>query len=125
MRERSGGGDSRRREHPLAGAASTMLHRQAAEVAGEDADAAVDGPRLGAHERHHEQHERNHAVPDLMARRARHDYSGDLLGTGVIALVLLVMPLVRPEARAVDGGVGVLAGYLGGLAMQRRARGSG
>ena len=65
------------------------------------------------------------AVPDLMARRARHDYSGDLLGTGVIALVLLVMPLVRPEARAVDGGVGVLAGYLGGLAMQHRARGSG
>jgi len=60
------------------------------------------------------------AVPDLLARRARSDYSGDLLGTGVIALVLLVMPLVRPEARAVDGGVGVLAGYIGGLALSRR-----
>ena len=60
------------------------------------------------------------AVPDLLARRARREYSGDLLGTGVIALVLLAMPLVRHEASAVAGGVGVLVGYLGGLALTRR-----
>jgi hypothetical protein len=59
-------------------------------------------------------------VPDLLARRARHDYSGDLLGTGVIALVLLAMPLARPEANPIAGGVGVLTGYLGGLGLARR-----
>jgi len=60
------------------------------------------------------------AVPDLLARRARREYSGDLLGAGVIALVLLAMPLVRREASAVAGGVGVVSGYLGGLALTRR-----
>jgi hypothetical protein len=63
------------------------------------------------------------AVPDLLARRAHDDYSGDLLGAGVIALVLLAMPLVRREASAVAGGVGVVSGYLGGLALIHR-RGS-
>ena len=47
-------------------------------------------------------------MPDLLARRAGRDYDGDLLGAGVIALVLLAMPLVRPEASAVAGGVGVV-----------------
>jgi hypothetical protein len=61
------------------------------------------------------------AVPDLLARRARRDYGGDLLGTGVIALVLLAMPIARPEASPIAGGVGVVVGYLGGLALQRRA----
>ena len=60
------------------------------------------------------------AVPDLLARRARRDYEGDLLGAGVIALALLAMPLARPEASPVAAGVGVLAGYLGGLALARR-----
>jgi hypothetical protein len=59
-------------------------------------------------------------VPDLLARRAKREYDGDLLGAGVIAAVLLAMPLVRDEANAVAGGVGVLAGYLGGLALMRR-----
>jgi hypothetical protein len=61
------------------------------------------------------------AVPDLLARRARRDYGGDLLGTGVIALVLLALPIARPEASPIAGGVGVVVGYLGGLALQRRA----
>jgi hypothetical protein len=60
------------------------------------------------------------AVPDLLARGGRRDYNGDLLGTGVIALVLLVMPIARPEANPIAGGVGVLAGYLGGLGLARR-----
>ncbi len=60
------------------------------------------------------------AVPDLLARRGGREYSGDLLGTGVIALVLLAMPLLRRESSAVAGGVGVLTGYLGGLALARR-----
>ena len=60
------------------------------------------------------------AVPDLLARRAGREYGGDLLGAGVIALVLLAMPLVRKEASAVAGGVGVLSGYLGGVALARR-----
>jgi len=60
------------------------------------------------------------AVPDLLARRSRRDYNGDLLGTGVIALVLLAMPLARPEANPIAGGVGVLTGYLGGLGLARR-----
>ncbi|MGA2469401.1 MAG: rhomboid family intramembrane serine protease [Solirubrobacteraceae bacterium] len=60
------------------------------------------------------------AVPDLLARRGGHSYDGDLLGAGVIALVLLAMPLVRPEASALAGGFGVVTGYLGGLALSRR-----
>jgi len=60
------------------------------------------------------------AVPDLLARRRRRDYNGDLLGTGVIALVLLAMPIARPEANPIAGGVGVLTGYLGGLGLARR-----
>ncbi|MGH2851712.1 MAG: rhomboid family intramembrane serine protease [Solirubrobacteraceae bacterium] len=60
------------------------------------------------------------AVPDLLARRRGQDYSGDLLGTGAIALVMLAMPLVRHEASAVAGGVGVGVGYLAGLPLARR-----
>jgi membrane associated rhomboid family serine protease len=62
------------------------------------------------------------AIPDLLARRARRDYGGDLLGTGVIALVLLAMPIARPEANPIAGGVGIVVGYLGGLALARRGR---
>jgi hypothetical protein len=62
------------------------------------------------------------AVPDLLARRRRHDYGGDLLGAGVIALVLLAMPIARPEANPIAGGVGILTGYLGGLALAQRRR---
>jgi hypothetical protein len=60
------------------------------------------------------------AVPDLLARRAKREYSGDLLGALVIGVVLLAMPLVRHEASAVAAGVGVVAGYVGGLALAHR-----
>jgi len=60
------------------------------------------------------------AVPDLLARRAGHDYGGDLLGVGVAAVAMLALPLVRPEASPVAGGVGVLVGYLAGAGLARR-----
>jgi hypothetical protein len=60
------------------------------------------------------------AVPDLLALRGGHSYDGDLLGACVIALVMLAMPIVRPEASALAGGFGVLSGYVGGLGLSRR-----
>ncbi|GAC1488675.1 MAG: hypothetical protein NVS1B9_09130 [Solirubrobacteraceae bacterium] len=60
------------------------------------------------------------AVPDLLAQRAGRDHDGDLLGVGAIALVLLALPVARPEASAVAGGVGVLVGYGAGLLLTRR-----
>jgi hypothetical protein len=61
------------------------------------------------------------AVPDMMARAASRPYDGDLLGAALIALVLLAMPIVRSdEASAVAGGVGVLWGYIAGIALARR-----
>jgi hypothetical protein len=56
-------------------------------------------------------------VPDLLARRRGTDYDGDLLGAGVIALVMLAMPIARGQASAIAGGFGVLTGYLAGLAL--------
>ena len=56
----------------------------------------------------------------MLARRRQRDYGGDLLGTAVIALVLLAMPIARPEASPIAGGVGIVAGYLGGLALAYR-----
>jgi hypothetical protein len=62
------------------------------------------------------------AVPDMLARRAKRPYDGDLLGVAMIALVLLAMPIVRPdEASAVAGGFGVVWGYLAGIALAQRA----
>jgi hypothetical protein len=62
------------------------------------------------------------AVPDLLARRRNRAYDGDLLGTAVIALLLLAMPvaLKSGEASAVAGAFGVAWGYLAGLALARR-----
>jgi hypothetical protein len=61
------------------------------------------------------------AVPDMLARRLKRPYDGDLLGTAAIALALLAMPIVRPnEASAVAGGFGVVWGYIAGLALARR-----
>ncbi len=59
------------------------------------------------------------AVPDLLTLRARQEIEGDLLGTGVLAVVLALMPLVVTDASWVADGVGVLAGLLAGLALAR------
>jgi membrane associated rhomboid family serine protease len=59
------------------------------------------------------------AVPDLLARARGEEYDGDLLGTLVIALVLLLMPLAVSEASAIAGFAGAAAGMLCGLVLAR------
>jgi membrane associated rhomboid family serine protease len=62
------------------------------------------------------------AVPDLMSRARGEEYDGDLLGTLVIALLLLLMPLVLSEASAIAGFAGAAAGLLCGLVLARSER---
>ncbi len=62
------------------------------------------------------------AVPDLLARARGQEYDGDLLGTRVFALVLLLMPLATVEASAIAGLAGGAAGLLCGLALSRFGR---
>jgi membrane associated rhomboid family serine protease len=62
------------------------------------------------------------AVPDILARARGQEYDGDLLGTLVIAVVLLLMPLATPEASAIAGFAGGAAGLLIGLALSRLQR---
>jgi membrane associated rhomboid family serine protease len=59
------------------------------------------------------------AVPDLLAWRRDDDWEGDLLGTAVIAAVLLLMPLAVRQASAVAGFTGVLAGLVVGYPLAR------
>ena len=59
------------------------------------------------------------AVPDLLARAGGEEYEGDLLGTLVIALVVLLMPLATTEASAIAGFAGAAAGLLCGLPLAR------
>jgi membrane associated rhomboid family serine protease len=59
------------------------------------------------------------AVPDI-ARRARgEDYEGDLLGTAVIAAVVLLMPAATLEADPVAGFTGAAVGLLLGQVLAR------
>ena len=60
------------------------------------------------------------AIPDLLALRAGEDIDGDLLGTAVIAVVVVLMPLAAPGASWMAAGVGVLAGILVGLPLALR-----
>jgi membrane associated rhomboid family serine protease len=59
------------------------------------------------------------AIPDLLAHRAKHEIDGDLLGTGVLACVLALMPLAAPDASWLSDGVGVLAGVAVGYPLTR------
>jgi membrane associated rhomboid family serine protease len=59
------------------------------------------------------------AVPDIVARRHGDEYEGDLLGTAVIAMVLLLMPVAVEQASAIAGFAGAAAGMLAGLALAR------
>src|SRR4051794_39907999 len=62
------------------------------------------------------------AVPDLLARARGEEYDGDLLGTLVIALVVLLMPLAVSEASAIAGFAGGAIGLLCGLVLARLRR---
>ena len=58
-------------------------------------------------------------VPDLVARSRRDDYEGDLLGTAVFAIVLLLMPVATTQASAIAGFAGGAAGMVAGLLLAR------
>jgi hypothetical protein len=62
------------------------------------------------------------AVPDVLRRRGGVDYEGDLLGTLVIAAVLVAMSAATREASIIAAGTGVLAGLVVGLALTRFTR---
>jgi membrane associated rhomboid family serine protease len=59
------------------------------------------------------------AIPDVVARSRDEDYEGDLLGTAVIGLVLLLMPLAVPDASAIAGFAGGAVGMIAGLLLAR------
>ena len=62
-------------------------------------------------------------LPDLLARRAGEETESDLLGAGVIAAVVAVMPLVAEEADWLAGAGGALAGLACGLLLSAVRRG--
>jgi membrane associated rhomboid family serine protease len=57
------------------------------------------------------------SIPDLRAVRGGRFYEGDLLGAGVIAALLLVLPYARPEASWLAGVIGALVGLTAGLGL--------
>jgi uncharacterized OB-fold protein len=59
------------------------------------------------------------AVPDLTLLLRKHDFDGDLLGTGVLAAVIALMPLAEPTASWVADGVGILGGLAVGQLLRR------
>ena len=59
------------------------------------------------------------AVPDLTLLLRKHEFEGDLLGTGVLAAVIALMPLAAPDASWVAGGVGAAVGLLMGFLLTR------
>jgi membrane associated rhomboid family serine protease len=63
------------------------------------------------------------AVPDLLAWRGNREYDGDLLGTGIIAAVLLAMSLAVETANIYCALAGGLIGLVAGVPLARvRAR---
>jgi len=59
------------------------------------------------------------AVPDLMRLVRKQDFDGDLIGTGVLAAVIALMPLATRDASWVAAGVGTAAGLVLGLLLMR------
>ncbi len=60
------------------------------------------------------------AVPELVRELRDLDREGDLLGTAVIAVVVLAMPAATHEASAIAGFAGLVVGALAGLVPARR-----
>jgi hypothetical protein len=61
-------------------------------------------------------------VPDLLAWRRNTPYDGDLLGTAVIAAVLLLMPLMVNAADPYAGVAGAVIGLIVGFPLARVAQ---
>jgi membrane associated rhomboid family serine protease len=60
------------------------------------------------------------SVPDLLRLVGKHDYDGDLIGTAVLAAVMVLMPLAAPHSASwVVAGVGVGAGLILGYLLAR------
>jgi Rhomboid family len=63
------------------------------------------------------------AIPDVRDLRGGMEIDGDLLGAGVIALVVFLMPAFVPEADWLAGATGIVAGLAVGLPLARLGRG--
>jgi membrane associated rhomboid family serine protease len=61
------------------------------------------------------------AIPDLLRRRTGEDYDGDLLGTLVIAILLIAMSAATTEASITAAVTGIVAGLVVGLVLARVA----
>jgi len=61
------------------------------------------------------------AIPDLLDVRRGREVDGDLLGAGVFAVVLLLLPVAAEWADPLAGAVGVLAGAALGYPLARLA----
>jgi membrane associated rhomboid family serine protease len=59
------------------------------------------------------------AVPDLVQLLRKRDFDGDLIGTGVLAAVIALMPLATTDASWVAAGVGTAAGLVLGWLLMR------
>jgi hypothetical protein len=59
------------------------------------------------------------AVPDLIDRARKREIDGDLIATGVLAVVIALIPLAAPDASWVAGGVGLAAGLALGYVLAR------
>jgi membrane associated rhomboid family serine protease len=62
------------------------------------------------------------AIPDLFELAAQREVDGDLLGAGVFAAVIALMPLAAPEASWVADAVGVATGLVIGYPIARLHR---
>jgi len=59
------------------------------------------------------------AVPDLIDLARKREIDGDLIATGVLAVVIALIPLAAPDASWVAGGVGLAAGLALGYVLAR------
>jgi membrane associated rhomboid family serine protease len=58
-------------------------------------------------------------VPDLMLLARKEEFDGDLIGTGLLALTIILMPLATQEASWVAAGVGAGAGLVLGYLLAK------
>jgi len=63
------------------------------------------------------------AVPDLVQLLRKRDFDGDLLGTGVLAVVIALIPLATTDASWVAAGVGAATGLVLGWLLMGLHRG--